>query len=266
MLPTRFTQTSPGDMFIIRNAGNMVPHASLVSARSSFTEPAVFELACVLNDIEDIVICGHSDCKAINMLYDIHTDPKDVPPQHFSPLRAWVKQHGNRSMAEYFRLETAHFRKPLILNRLNKDAEFPAYIDVDEKFSVTDKLSMVNTLIQMENVSLYPIIRAHQAKGQRINVHAFWFDIYTGDIHIFSRKEKTFVEVNSDTMPMLEAEYVDVKQRGGAPYEKQPSESYSKLLQEARRNFSTSPCSQGLCHHPEHQWLRRDKGLKHRLS
>ena len=45
------------------------------------TEPAVFELACVLNKIKHIVICGHSDCKAVNMLYDIHTDPTDEPPQ-----------------------------------------------------------------------------------------------------------------------------------------------------------------------------------------
>ena len=37
--------------------------------------------------------------------------------------------------------------------------KFPAYVDVDEKFSVTDKLSMVNTLLQMENVTSYPFMR-----------------------------------------------------------------------------------------------------------
>ena len=55
--------------------------SSLVSVNSVATEPAVFELACVLNKIKHIVICGHSDCKAVNMLYDIHTDPTDEPPQ-----------------------------------------------------------------------------------------------------------------------------------------------------------------------------------------
>lgn len=52
-----------------------------MSVNSVATEPAVFELACVLNKIKHIVICGHSDCKAVNMLYDIHTDPTDEPPQ-----------------------------------------------------------------------------------------------------------------------------------------------------------------------------------------
>jgi carbonic anhydrase len=90
MLPTRFTQTNVGDMFIVRNAGNLVPHrlssssniyfrlscfSSLVSVNSTATEPAVLELACVMNQVKHVVICGHSDCKAVNLLYDIHTDP-----------------------------------------------------------------------------------------------------------------------------------------------------------------------------------------------
>ena len=94
MLPTRFTQANVGDMFIIRNAGNMVPHRlccntvkqrlcyickpicrSLVSQNSPATEPAVLELACLMNQVKHVVICGHSDCKALNLLYDIHTDP-----------------------------------------------------------------------------------------------------------------------------------------------------------------------------------------------
>ena len=193
-----------------------------MSVNSVATEPAVFEQACVLNKIKHIVICGHSDCKAVNMLYDIHTDPTDEPPQvsavsyntsnkflycvcclqTFSPLRAWVTSHGNRSIGEFFRLEAAQFRRPLLLNKLNKNAKFPAYVDVDEKFSVTDKLSMINTLLQMENVTSYDFMRSH--KGGRIHIHAFWFDIYTGDIHIFSRKENTFVVVNDETLPQLE--------------------------------------------------------------
>ena len=174
----------------------------MVGEKSVATEPAVFELACVLNKIKHIVICGHSDCKAVNMLYDIHTDPNDEAPTEFSPLRAWVSTHGNRSVAEFFRLEAAQFRKPLMLNKLNKNAKFPAYVDVDEKFSVTDKLSMVNTLLQMENVTSYQFMR--NTPGGKVNIHAFWFDIYTGDIHIFSRKKSTFVVVNDENFGELE--------------------------------------------------------------
>ena len=69
---------------------NLIP-SSMVSKDRVATEPAVFELACVINNIKHIVICGHSDCKAVNMLYDIHTDHADVEPTTFSPLRAWVR-------------------------------------------------------------------------------------------------------------------------------------------------------------------------------
>ena len=47
----RFTQTQVGDMFIVRNAGNMVPHSSKVSSKAVATEPAVLELACVINTV-----------------------------------------------------------------------------------------------------------------------------------------------------------------------------------------------------------------------
>ena len=105
-------------------------------------------------------------------------------------------------MEEFVKLEQAQFRRPLLLNKLNKNSKFPAYVDVDEKFSVTDKLSMVNTLMQMENVTSYPFMRGH--KNGRVHIHAFWFDIYTGEIHCFSRKEKTFVITNEETLPLLQ--------------------------------------------------------------
>ncbi len=63
MLPTRFTQTHVGDMFIVRNAGNLVPHSRLYGIESTTTEPAALELGVVVNNVKHIVVCGHSDCK-----------------------------------------------------------------------------------------------------------------------------------------------------------------------------------------------------------
>ena len=105
-------------------------------------------------------------------------------------------------MQEFAKLEAAQFRRPLLLNKLNKNAKFPAFVDVDEKFSVTDKLSMVNTLLQMENVTSYPFMRNN--KNGRIHIHCFWFDIYTGEIWCFSRRDKTFVMINEETVMDLQ--------------------------------------------------------------
>jgi len=248
MLPTRFTQTNVGDMFIVRNAGNMVPHSSLVSSKAAATEPAVLELACVMNSVKHVVICGHSDCKAVNLLYDLHTDPEQHQPASFSPLRHWVSVHGRRTMHEFAKLEAAQFRRPLLLDKLNKVSKFPAYVDVDEKFSVTDKLSMVNTLLQMENVTSYDFMRNN--KDGRIHIHCFWFDIYTGEIWCFSRREKTFVMINEGTVGGLQAELDSLRygpKGGGAGRE------VELLAQEVKRNFTTSACPAGCTHGKEEE-------------
>lgn len=241
MLPTRFTQTNVGDMFIVRNAGNMLPHSSLVSGQATATEPAVLELACVMNSVKHVVICGHSDCKAVNLLYDIHTDPTyQTNAPSFSPLRNWVTVHGRRTMEEFSKLELAQFRRPLMLNKLNKSEKFPAFVDVDEKFNMTDKLSMVNTLLQMENVTSYPFMRG--IKSGRVHIHAFWFDIYTGDIHCFSRKEKTFVVTNEDTIPLLQVELDEMFERDQNRKKSKEKQEMKEIVKEVRRSFSTSCC------------------------
>ena len=63
VLITRLLQSNVGDMFLVRNAGNLVPHHCTVSSDSITTEPGALELGCIINDIRHVVVCGHSDCK-----------------------------------------------------------------------------------------------------------------------------------------------------------------------------------------------------------
>ena len=56
-------------------------------------------------------------------------------------------------------------------------------------FSHSDKLSQVNTLMQMENIASYPFM-ADCIKDGRTLIHAMWFDIFTGEIYYFSRSQK----------------------------------------------------------------------------
>lgn len=72
--PYLFTQTEPGDLFIIRNAGNIIP--SYNSASSS--EMATIEFAVNVLKIKDIIICGYSHCGAMKALLQPET-LKDLP-------------------------------------------------------------------------------------------------------------------------------------------------------------------------------------------
>ena len=59
--PNLVTQTEPGDLFIIRNAGNIVPPHTRVAGCVT----ASIEYAVAVLGIKHIVVCGHSDCGAM---------------------------------------------------------------------------------------------------------------------------------------------------------------------------------------------------------
>jgi len=212
MLPTRFTQTEVGDMFIVRNAGNLVPHSNLCGVEEITTEPAALELGCTMNAIKHVIVCGHSDCKAMNMLHTLRdSDAFSREQAKVSPLMAWLMRHGHDSLSKFAQLEAADFQAPLVFQGETPIRRFVAYIDPDNKFSVEDKLSQVNCLQQLQNIASYNFMRDGLTRG-RVYLHAFWFDIYSGDIHYFSRRQKTFVPLTEDSIEkILEEVHLDYK-------------------------------------------------------
>lgn len=60
--------------FSVRNPGNVVPHSHHFVDEFTMCESAALELGCVVNDIRHIIVCGHSDCKAMNLLYALRDE------------------------------------------------------------------------------------------------------------------------------------------------------------------------------------------------
>ncbi len=105
---------------------------------------------------------------------------------------------------------------------LNK-IEFEAYIDPDNKFEKHDKFSQVklkylnfthklkfiffqkiNTLQQLENIKHFDIFKSRKVK---VDFHALWFDVYSGNVYMFSMKEKCFIKIDHNTQDSLMKEY-----------------------------------------------------------
>ncbi|KAH8351163.1 hypothetical protein KR084_008502 [Drosophila pseudotakahashii] len=206
MIPTRYTDTHVGDMFVVRNAGNLIPHAQHFQDEYFSCEPAALELGCVVNDIRHIIVCGHSDCKAMNLLYQLR-DPDFASKlnRRLSPLRSWLCTHANTSLERFQEWRNAGMKDPLIFSSETPLRRFVAYIDEEEKFAVEDKLSQINTLQQMSNVASYGFLKA-RLESHDLHIHALWFDIYTGDIYYFSRGAKRFLPVDEDTVDRLSEE------------------------------------------------------------
>lgn len=80
--PEMITQTRPGELFVCRNIGNIVPgYGEMLGGVSAVVEYAVLAL-----DVRQIVICGHSDCGAMKGLASGATIADEMPTVH-----AWLR-------------------------------------------------------------------------------------------------------------------------------------------------------------------------------
>jgi len=202
--PSAFTSTSPGDMFIVRNAGNMVPHTSKLGGQVVSNEAAALDLGCGICGVRHVVVCGHSDCKAIHLLLSLRdylienkTASDGNLPDKSSPLRAWIEDNGVATLLRYKELEKTSFQEPMSV-RISGDAtETPAVIDSAAILDESDRLSQINTLVQLENVASYPFISDLLIEG-KVKIHAFWFDVRSADVLYFSKNRSRFEVIHED--------------------------------------------------------------------
>jgi len=80
VVPHLLTGSEPGDLFVIRNAGNFVPPPDVDSGEGATLDYAV----CALK-VRDIVVCGHAQCGAVGALYDPAIEQK------LPSVARWIK-------------------------------------------------------------------------------------------------------------------------------------------------------------------------------
>src|SRR5579862_9640960 len=66
VVPNLFASTNPGDLFVLRNIGNLVPPAS--SSPQDTSAVAAIEFSIFSLKVSDIIVCGHSECGAMQAL------------------------------------------------------------------------------------------------------------------------------------------------------------------------------------------------------
>jgi carbonic anhydrase len=148
VVPNLFASTDPGDLFVVRNVGNMVPPFVGAEARDRAAGAAV-EFAVEVLGVGDVVVVGHSHCGAMRAL--LNGDAPESTPT----LRSWL---------DLGRSALARMGEPLA-------PELPPH----------DRLSQLHTLEQLRNLETYPGVRARTAAGT-LRLHAWWFDIATAEV------------------------------------------------------------------------------------
>jgi carbonic anhydrase len=167
VVPNIVASTKPGDLFVLRNVGNMVPpcgkHGVSVSDES---EAAAIEFAVMNLNITSLIVCGHSDCGAMAALMN-PTTIKDSAPN----LKNWLR-HGKPAVAQL------------------KDGKSLA-----GNFTEQNQLSHLNIVLQMENVKSYPAVAKKLAEGT-LTIHGWWFDIEHADVYNYDSKRNQFVLID----------------------------------------------------------------------
>src|SRR5260221_2931377 len=83
VLAELITQSQPGDLFVVKNIGNIVPPADATGSTNSTA--AAIEFAVNTLGVSDVVVCGHSQCGAMTALLDGLSESEDMPH-----LREWI--------------------------------------------------------------------------------------------------------------------------------------------------------------------------------
>jgi carbonic anhydrase len=167
--PCLITQSQPGELFVMRNIGNMIPpYGRLNSAEAAGVEYAVHTLG-----IKDIVICGHSNCGAMKGLLQIGNLAQQMPLVY-----DWLKQHGEPT-------------RRLVMDNYGEHTG--------------DKLLKIaieqNVLTQIENLETFPIIRSRLHSGQ-LTLHAWMYEIETGEVFAYDASNGDFKLLKNRPFPV----------------------------------------------------------------
>ncbi|MGB6133279.1 MAG: carbonic anhydrase [Acidobacteriaceae bacterium] len=156
VVPDLILQTEPGDLFVCRTAGNVVPpHGYMPGGVSATVEYAVEVL-----QVKHIIICGHSDCGAVKAMFD------------------------RRDLS----------RLPLTARWLGLVEPAWKYVNPDGATDARSQyvaLIHANVQAQMANLKTHPEIGRALAEG-RLEVHGWYYDILTGAIEAYDERLRTF--------------------------------------------------------------------------
>lgn len=155
--PNLVTSTGPGDLFIIRNAGNIVPDYICAGGEWATIEFAVYGL-----NVRHIIVCGHSHCGAIQAV------TKQDGIKHIPALYKWIKDNVEPTL------------------KLVEEN----YKDLDEE-SFYSVLTQENVLRQIENLKAHSGINSLLLEG-KLSLHAWTYKIETGEIFSFDNIDGQF--------------------------------------------------------------------------
>jgi len=169
VIPNLVTLTRPGDLFVTRNIGNFIPPFDPECECSA--TPAVIEYALVHLNVENIIVCGHTDCGACKALY--HDIPDGEEEVH---LKRWLRfGEGAKNQAV----------------GLVGTQDQEALLRATEKFNVIE---------QLKNLLTYPAVKRKVEEGD-VFVQGWYYHTESGNLEYFNPSEYRFLPIEESIEP-----------------------------------------------------------------
>jgi carbonic anhydrase len=168
--PNLLTQTDPGELFILRNAGNIIPPYGA----SQGGEAATIEYAVAVLKVQDVIVCGHSLCGAMQAL--LNPDAvKDLPA-----VRSWLThaEATRRIICENYQ----HIQRGR-----------------DKLMATIEE----NVLVQIENLRTHPSVAAACARGD-LKLHGWVYKFETGEVFAYSAEREQYAPIEDVVKPAKE--------------------------------------------------------------
>jgi len=159
VVPELVTQTEPGGMFVIRNAGNIVPSYGPEPGGVSGT----VEYAVAVLGVKYVVICGHSNCGAMTAIAKGH-DLSQMPA-----VSSWLR-HADAAKA----VNAAHHH--------------------NSEQAKVDDLVRQNVIAQLNNLRTHPSV-ALALSQKKLRLHGWMFDIESGEIDALDHQSGGFLDL-----------------------------------------------------------------------
>jgi carbonic anhydrase len=159
VMPDLITNSAPGELFMVRNVGNVVPHITLPGGTAAAIEYAVSVL-----DIENIIVCGHTQCGAMQAILE----PEKMANLQF--VRKWLDQ-----------------------TEAVKHVIDDKYVHLSGEERLTAAVEE-NVLVSLENLREYPFVAERLDKGT-LQLNGWVFHIERGEVFDYDPEQGEFVNL-----------------------------------------------------------------------
>lgn len=164
VVPEHIVQARPGDLFVCRNAGNIVPPFTQQNGGTTST----VEYAVAVLGVTDIIICGHSGCGAMGAL--MNQNSLDGLPS----VKAWLRHsHAAHSVVKH------------------------SYPDMEDTAAIR-AVSLENVVVQIAHLRTHPAVASRIAKGE-LTLHGWFVDIHAGSILALDGKTGRFAPIRENS-------------------------------------------------------------------